>query len=86
MQAIQFLKNEKPDLILLDIMLPGLSGLELLNLMSVEYETRKIPVIIISKMGEERIIETARQLGAEDYLVKPFTPEELIEKISAALN
>lgn len=79
--ALSLIKENKPDLILLDILLPGLSGLETLNVLRADDESLHIPIILISRLDEPELIRTAKRLGADDYLVKPFTAETLIEKI-----
>ncbi len=79
--ALTTIKENKPDLILLDILLPGLSGLETLNVLRASDDSLHIPVILISRLDEPELIRTAQRLGADDYLVKPFTAEVLIEKI-----
>lgn len=79
--ALNIIKTNKPDLILLDVLLPGLSGLETLNVLRADDENMHIPVILISRLDEPELIRTAKRLGADDYLVKPFTSEILIEKI-----
>jgi len=81
--AFNTIKTNKPDLILLDVLLPGLSGLETLNVLRADDENMHIPVILISRLDEPELIRTAKRLGADDYLVKPFTAEILIEKIKA---
>ncbi len=79
--AFNTIKTNKPDLILLDVLLPGLSGLETLNVLRADDENMHIPVILISRLDEPELIRTAKRLGADDYLVKPFTAEILIKKI-----
>ena len=79
--AFNTIKTNKPDLILLDVLLPGLSGLETLNVLRADDENMHIPVILISRLDEPELIRTAKRLGADDYLIKPFTAEILIEKI-----
>jgi DNA-binding response OmpR family regulator len=83
MQAINLMREVLPDLILLDILLPDINGLELLNLIHLEYLSRnKVPVIIISQLDKPEILNTALKLGADDMIIKPFDPQILIEKIS----
>ena len=65
----------------MDVLLPGLSGLETLNVLRADDENMHIPVILISRLDEPELIRTAKRLGADDYLVKPFTAEILIKKI-----
>ncbi len=75
--------SEKPDLILLDIILPEKSGFECLKMLKKTKKTEKIPVIILSNLGQEDEIKKSLELGAKDYLVKAsFSIDEIGEKIS----
>ena len=85
-QAFTLVVDERPDIILLDWMLPGGSGLELLRRMKRDECTRDLPVIMITaKTAEDNIIQ-GLDVGADDYLVKPFAPRELIARIKALLR
>ena len=75
--------NEKPDLVLLDMMLPGTDGIELMNDI---LKTANIPVIFISVYGQDEFVARAFEMGATDYVVKPFSPTELVARIKAALR
>jgi DNA-binding response OmpR family regulator len=80
-------KEGKPNLILLDLILPGIDGFEVLTKIKQDPETKSIPVIILSNLGQKEDIEKGIKLGAVDYLVKAhFTPGEIIEKIRNALR
>lgn len=86
-QGLQLLKEAKPDLVLLDLLLPGIDGFEVLKLAKENPETAAIPVIILSNLGQQEDLERGRQLGAIDYLVKAhFTPGEIVEKIKMVLQ
>lgn len=76
-------KKEKPDLILMDIVMPGMSGFEATRSISKDPETAKIPVIICSTKGQETDKAWGLRQGAKDYLVKPINEKTLIEKIKA---
>ena len=76
-------KKEKPDLILMDIVMPGMSGFEATRSISKDPETAKIPVIICSTKGQETDKAWGLRQGAKDYLVKPVNEKLLIEKIKA---
>lgn len=78
--------REKPDLILLDIMLPGQNGLDVLRKIRNTKEIKHIPVIILSGKKEELDIVLGLELGADDYVVKPFSPKILFSKIKAVLR
>ena len=75
-----------PDLVLLDIMMPGLDGFQVLEKLRGSPETASIPVLIVSARGSETDILRALQLGARDYVVKPFNLDVLFEKIQRALE
>jgi DNA-binding response OmpR family regulator len=80
-------KEEKPDLILLDLLLPGMEGFEVLEKVKEDPEIFATPVIIFSNLDQRDQIERAMKLGAKDYLIKAqFTPDEIIEKVKKALK
>ncbi len=86
-EAWRLALEKKPDLILLDLVLPKLPGLEVLKRVRSTPETKNIPVIILSVLGEPRDIEKGMQLGANDYMVKgQNTPAEVIEKVGKLLG
>ncbi len=79
--------GEKPDLILLDLILPGIDGFEVLAKTKQDPKASSVPVIILSNLGSPEDIEKGQKLGAIDYLVKAhFTPGEIIEKVKKALG
>lgn len=80
------LKNETPDLIVLDIMLPGKDGMEILGELRANAETKEIPVIMATAKGTEIDKIQGLDKGADDYLVKPFGPMEMISRIKAILR
>jgi two-component system phosphate regulon response regulator PhoB len=81
-QAVQF----KPDLILLDIMLPGADGLEVCKQLKATSNTDRIPIIMLTALCEEADIVTGLELGADDYITKPFSPRVLLARVKAALR
>ncbi len=86
-EGLSKLREERPDLVLLDIIMPKLSGLELLEIMYNDATLRDIPVIIISNSGQPVEIERAKALGIKDYLVKAeFDPEEVMGKVRNVLK
>jgi CheY-like chemotaxis protein len=86
-EGIEKIKKTKPDLILLDLILPGIDGFEVLSRIKEYPDLAKIPVIVLSNLGQRDDIEKAIKLGANDYLVKAhFTPNEIIEKIKDLLR
>ena len=79
--------DETPDLILLDLILPGIDGFKVLAQLKEEPKTGSIPVIILSNLGQREDIEKGFELGAVDYLIKAhFTPDEIVERIRAPLK
>ena len=81
------IKEERPDLVLLDLILPGIDGFEVLSRMKKDAELASIPVIILSNLGQKDDVQKGMDLGAEDYLIKAhFTPGEIVEKIKAILK
>src|SRR3989344_515758 len=85
-QAIKKIKSEKPELVLLDLLLPKKSGLEVLEEIKKDENTKKIPVIILSNLGQQTDINKGLQLGAVDYLVKAnFGIKDIVEKIKEIL-
>lgn len=86
-EGIRKIKEGRPDLILLDLILPSIDGFEVLEKIKEDLETKPIPVIILSNLGQKEDIERGLKLGAFDYLVKAhFTPGEVIEKVRNALR
>ena len=86
-EGIKKIKEEKPGLILLDLILPGIDGFEVLSQMKEDPSVSSIPVIILSNLGQKEDVEKGLKLGAVDYLIKAhFTPGEIIEKIKAVLK
>jgi len=81
-EALNILKNQKPNLILLDLIMPKMSGFELLQTMSADPELNQVPVVIASNLGQESDIEKAKTLGAVDYYVKVRTSiDELAQMV-----
>jgi two-component system alkaline phosphatase synthesis response regulator PhoP len=68
---------EKPDLILADIMMPELNGIEMIKMIKQDNNLKDIPIVVISALGREKDIEDARAVGAVDYMIKPFLSADL---------
>jgi len=85
-RALEIIKKELPDLIILDIMLPGMSGLEVCKHLRNNEKTAEIPIIMLSARGEEVDKILGLELGADDYMVKPFSPRELVARVKARLR
>lgn len=77
---------KRPDLILLDLMLPGIDGLEVCRLLRSEEETAHIPIIMVTAKTEEEDIVTGLEQGADDYITKPFSPQVLLARTRAVLR
>jgi phosphate regulon transcriptional regulator PhoB len=84
--ALRLARAELPDVIVLDLMLPGLDGLEVCRQLRRDAATRRLPIIMLTARGEEVDRVVGLELGADDYVVKPFSPRELIARIRAVLR
>lgn len=85
-QAHTAIFNRLPQLILLDWMLPGMSGIEFAHQLRKDQQTREIPIILLTARGEENDKVRGLEVGADDYVTKPFSPRELIARIKAVLR
>src|SRR5512142_263224 len=85
-EALEALANERADLVVLDLMLPGFSGLEVLQEMRRRPEWADIPVVILTARREEEDRIKGLELGADDYVTKPFSPRELVLRVAAVLR
>jgi two-component system KDP operon response regulator KdpE len=83
MQGIQAIRDALPDLVLLDVMLPDLDGFEILRMIR---ENSTVPVIMLTAKGEENDRVKGLELGADDYVTKPFSPRELVSRVKAVLR
>ncbi|WP_109399312.1 phosphate regulon transcriptional regulator PhoB [Proteus sp. TJ1640] len=84
--ALSFLIDPYPDLVLLDWMIPGGSGLQIIKQMKRESNTRDIPIIMLTAKGEEEDKVQGLETGADDYVIKPFSPKELVARVKAILR
>ena len=85
-QAIKIAKQSRPDLMVLDLMLPGIDGLEVTKYLKNNEQTKDIPIVMLTAKGEESDIVTGLELGANDYISKPFSPRVLVARIRAILR
>jgi two-component system phosphate regulon response regulator PhoB len=85
-EALRRIKEIKPDLLLLDLMLPGMDGLEVTRRLKSDLTTSTLPIVMLSAKGEEADIVAGLELGAEDYITKPFSPRVLLARVRAALR
>ena len=84
--ALSFLIDPYPDLVLLDWMIPGGSGLQVIKQMKRDSNTRDIPIIMLTAKGEEEDKVQGLETGADDYVIKPFSPKELVARVKAILR
>ncbi len=84
--GLDAVRRETPDLILLDLMLPGLDGLELTRLLKREGPTARVPIVMLTARGEEVDRIVGLELGADDYISKPFSPREVVLRVKAVLR
>ncbi len=86
LQGLDLVQQKGPDLVLLDLMLPGIDGLEICRRLKTNSRTQHIPIIMVSAKGEESDVVLGLGIGADDYVPKPFSPKELIARVSAVLR
>lgn len=84
--GFQTIEKERPDIVVLDLMLPGMSGLEVCRKMKAHSDLKTVPVIMISAKSEEVDVVVGLELGADDYVTKPFSPKILFSRIKAVLR
>jgi two-component system alkaline phosphatase synthesis response regulator PhoP len=86
LNGLHAVTREKPDLVILDIMLPGMSGLDVCRKIKTDPELKNIPVIMLSAKSEELDVVLGLELGADDYVSKPFSPKILFSRVRAVLR
>lgn len=86
LQAVQLARTQSPSLVLLDLMLPDMSGLDVCRILKGDDATRSIPIIMVTAKTEEADIVTGLELGADDYITKPFSPKILVARIQSVLR
>ena len=84
--GIEKARKKLPDLILLDLMLPGIHGLDVCRIIKADQETKDIPIIMVTAMGQEEDIVKGLETGADDYITKPFSIKVLLARVSAVLR
>ena len=84
--GIEKAREKLPDLILLDLMLPGIHGLDVCRIIKADQETKDIPIIMVTAMGQEEDIVKGLETGADDYITKPFSIKVLLARVSAVLR
>ncbi|MHB0867297.1 MAG: response regulator [Thermoleophilia bacterium] len=85
-EAMDMLRASPPDLVLLDIMMPGKDGIEVLEEVAADPDLRDIPVILLTAKGELTDLQKGAELGARGHITKPFDPEQMVRTVKAALG
>ena len=85
-RGLEIVRRQRPDLVLLDLMLPGIDGLEVCKRVRADVPGAQTPIIMVTARGEEADVVTGLELGAEDYLTKPFSPRVLVARVRAVLR
>jgi DNA-binding response OmpR family regulator len=84
--ALEEARRQRPDLLLLDVMMPGLSGLDVARQVRADPGTADVPIIMLTAKAQESDVETGFAHGADDYVIKPFSPRELVSRVQAVLS
>jgi DNA-binding response OmpR family regulator len=84
--ALKMTREEQPDLVLLDVRMPRLSGYQVCTQIKADHETRHIPVVFLSAKGQEAEIKIGFETGAIDYILKPFAPDHLLKRLEEILT
>ncbi len=84
--SLDKVRSDPPDAVVLDLMLPGIDGLEVCKTLKRDPRTQNIPIVMLTAKGEEADIVTGLELGADDYIVKPFSPRVLVARLKAVLR
>lgn len=85
-EGLRRIRQQPPDLLILDLMLPGIQGLELCRILRGEAATRDLPIVMVTARVEESDKVVGLELGADDYVIKPFSPRELVARVRAVLR
>lgn len=83
---LSYVKTELPDMIILDLMLPGVDGIEICRFLKYDERSSSVPIIILSAKGSETDRVVGLELGADDYIIKPFSPRELVARVKAVFR
>ena len=85
-QGIELARAQRPDLVISDIMMPNVSGIELVQALKDDDATAAIPIILLSAKAQSADVKAGLEAGADDYVTKPFEPLELLERVKAVLS
>ncbi|GGM60629.1 response regulator transcription factor [Dactylosporangium sucinum] len=83
--ALTAATENPPDLVVLDVMMPGMSGIDVCRQLRLDRETKALPIILLTARAQEGDVEVGFGAGADDYIVKPFSPRELVSRVEAVL-
>lgn len=84
-EAVELAPRENPDLILMDVRMPRMTGYDACRVMKADPDLKDIPIVFLSAKGQESEIQTGLEAGAEEYLLKPFAPDQLTDRVRAIL-
>lgn len=84
-EAVAMASKENPDLILMDVRMPRMTGYDACRILKANPEMKDIPIVFLSAKGQESEIQTGMEVGAEEYLLKPFAPDQLTERVKDIL-
>jgi DNA-binding response OmpR family regulator len=84
-EAVEEAKNELPDLILMDVRMPRMTGYEACEILKNQETTGNIPVVFLSAKGQETEVQAGLEAGADEYIIKPFSPDELTDRVKTIL-
>jgi len=85
-EAVEAAQQDKPELIIMDVRMPKMTGYEACEAIKNNSELKHIPVVFLSAKGQETEIRTGMEMGAEDYILKPFSPDQLTDKVKEILS
>ncbi len=85
LEGYELAKREKPDLVMLDVRMPKMTGYDPCRAMKADVVLKDIPVVFLSAKGQDSEIQTGLDVGAEEYLLKPFAPDQLVERVKTIL-
>jgi DNA-binding response OmpR family regulator len=85
-EGYELTKREKPDLVMMDVRMPKMTGYEACRKIKADPELKHIPVVFLSAKGQDAEIQSGLEAGAEEYLLKPFAPDQLTERVRAVLH
>ena len=85
-EAVELAPKENPDLILMDVRMPRMTGYDACRILKANPEMKDLPIVFLSAKGQESEIQTGLEAGAEEYLLKPFAPDQLTERVKAILS